>query len=52
MKRGFGVSGYWVADKLNFRPGGGKWGRRFSVRVCFDAARRFGVRVRCEGREQ
>ena len=22
MKRGFGVSGYLVADKLNFRPGG------------------------------
>jgi len=41
-----------VADKLNFRPSEGKWGRRFGMRVRFDAARSFGVRVRCEGREQ
>ena len=38
-----------VAEKLNFRPRGRKWRRRFGVRVRFPAGRRFGACVRCEG---
>ena len=51
MKRGFGVSGYLVAGKLNFRPRGRKWRRRFGVCVRFAAGWRFGACVGCEGRE-
>ncbi len=51
MKSGFGVSGYLVADKLNFRPRGRKWRRRFGVRVRFAWGWRFGACVPCEGRE-
>ena len=32
-----------VADELTVRPRGWKWGRRFGMRVCFGAARRFGA---------
>ena len=39
-----------VAGKLNFRPRGGKWRRRFGVRVRVAAGWRFGACVRCEGR--
>jgi hypothetical protein len=49
IKRGFGVSSYLVADKLNVRPRGGKWGRRFGVRVRCAVALRFAACVRCEG---